>query len=48
MAAEWFLRSWVFALALIIDACLLRVRKAQEFEHHDPEIFALYAASAVA
>lgn len=42
---EWVPHSWVFALALTLDALLERARKAREFRHHDPEMFALYCCS---
>lgn len=37
----------VFLLAATIDGALLRVIKAREFRQHDPEMFALYAGSAI-
>ncbi|WP_431257651.1 DUF4400 domain-containing protein [Roseateles chitinivorans] len=44
---EWWPRTWVVALALVLDALLERSRKAKEFRHHDPERFALFASLAI-
>lgn len=45
--AEWAPRYWITALALVVDALLLRAAKAREFRQHDPERFALYASGAI-
>jgi cation transport ATPase len=44
---EWLPRCVALALVLTADALLARVIKAKEFQHHNPERFALYVCMAI-
>ena len=44
---EWLPWLSVFMLAAMVDGGFLRLVKAKQFAHHDPEMFALYASIAI-
>lgn len=45
---EWLPWMAMAALAALIDGGIVRLIKAKEFRHHDPELFALFAGLAIA
>lgn len=44
---EWLPWLMVGALAALVDGGIVRLVKAKEFRHHDPELFALFAGLAI-
>lgn len=44
---EWLPWLLVFAVAVLVDGSVVRLIKAKEFRQHDPEMFALYACTAI-
>lgn len=44
---EWLPWLSVFMLAAMVDGHYLRLIKAKQFAHHDPEMFAVYASVAI-
>ena len=44
---EWLPWLLAFGIATTADGAALRVIKAKQFAQHDPELFALYASSAI-
>ena len=44
---EWLPWLLAFAVAILLDGYLVRLIKAKEFRQHDPEMFALYACTAI-
>lgn len=44
---EWLPWLAVAALATLVDGGIVRLIKAKEFRHHDPELFALFAGLAI-
>ena len=44
---EWLPWLAVAALASLVDGGIVRLIKAKEFRHHDPELFALFAGLAI-
>lgn len=44
---EWLPWLVVAALAALVDGGIVRLIKAKEFRHHDPELFALFAGLAI-
>jgi hypothetical protein len=44
---EWLPWLMVAALAALVDGGIVRLIKAKEFRHHDPELFALFAGLAI-
>jgi len=47
MLIEWLPKIWILAISLPIDAFLLRIIKSKKFLHHDPELFAFHASTAI-
>jgi hypothetical protein len=47
LLVEWLPWLLVFASTVLIDGYVVRVVKAREFRHHDPEVFALAACGAI-
>lgn len=44
---EWLPWLLAFGITATVDGAAVRVIKAKQFAHHDPEIFALYACGAI-
>ncbi|MES2956572.1 MAG: DUF4400 domain-containing protein [Pseudomonadota bacterium] len=44
---EWLPWLLAFAVAIVVDGHVIRTIKAKEFDQHDPEVFALYAGTAI-
>lgn len=44
---EWLPWLLAFAVAVLVDGYVIRLIKAKEFLQHDPEMFALYACTAI-
>lgn len=44
---EWVPLTWVFAIALLVDALFERVLKTKQLRHHSPEMFAIYVSLAI-
>lgn len=44
---EWLPWLLAFAAAVLVDGYVVRMIKAKEFRQHDPEMFALYACTAI-
>lgn len=44
---EWLPGLSLYAVAVTVDGVVVRRIKSQEFRHHDPELFAVYACTAI-
>lgn len=44
---EWLPWLMAFSVAALVDGAVLRAVKAKQFEHHDPEMFALHVCAAI-
>ncbi len=44
---EWLPWLLAFGMAALFDGAVVRVVKAKQFAHHDPEMFALYVCAAI-